>query len=285
MKAKVLFLAVFMVIFPFFLARCAWGLDPDWKLVARLAGTVESQKAQQDSWNFIWESRMLKDGDKARTSANSRAKICLADQSVLTIGESSLVEMSEFKMTPQSRTVKLKLEFGKLRSRVEKFLGKDSRFEVTTPNAVLAARGTDFLVDQEKVTRQFGAGGCYVVVFSGTVNIHAPTGNFTLLPGQTGLVTTGGQFFLNPPQITTGGGTPAAGPPAGGGDDLHGGGQGRGVDSDLWRPDTGGTPPGGTTPQYDIVLQGASSGNPSPQGQIIINPNTGNTGSLPIIIK
>lgn len=283
MKMKVFFLAVSLVIFPLFLARCAWGLDPDWKLVARVTGTVESQKAQQDSWNFIWESRMLKDGDKARTSANSRAKICLADQSVLTIGENSLVEMSEFKMTPQSRIVKLKLEFGKLRSRVEKFLGKESRFEVTTPNAVLAARGTDFLVDQEKVTRQFGVGGCYIVVFSGTVNVNTPTGAYSLIPGQTGLVTTGGQFFLNPPQVSTGGGTPS-GPPAGGGEPPSGTG-----DADLSKPDPGEPPPGGGPPSGGIVLGGAassgSSGGPPQQGQIIINPNTGNTGSLPIVIK
>jgi len=273
LKMRAFFLAVSLFVFTIFLVRCAWGLDPDWKLVARLNGTVESQKAQQDSWNFIWESRMLKDGDKARTSANSRAKICLADQSVLTIGENSLVEMSEFKMTPQSRIVKLKLEFGKLRSRVEKFLGKESRFEVTTPNAVLAARGTDFLVDQEKVTRQFGVGGCYVVVFSGTVNINTPTGAYSLLPGQTGLVTTGGQFFLNPPQVSTGGGSPSVLPPG---------------DPDLSLPDPGEPPPGGGHPHHDIVLGGSSSGShggPPPSGQIIINPNTGNTGSLPIIIK
>lgn len=284
MKMRAFFLMISLVVFVVFLVRCAWGLDPDWKLVARVTGTVESRKAQQDSWNFIWESRMLKDGDRARTSANSRAKICLADQSVLTIGENSLVEMSEFKMTPQSRIVKLKLEFGKLRSRVEKFLGKESRFEVTTPNAVLAARGTDFFVDQGKVTRQFGVGGCYIVVFSGTVNVNTPTGAYSLLPGQTGLVTTGGQFFLNPPQVSTGGGTPS-GPPAGGGQGGHPP-SGTG-DTDLSKPDPGEASPGGGSHPLEIVLGGSSSGSSGghPQGQIIINPNTGNTGSLPIIIK
>lgn len=257
--------------------QAAWAVDPQWKLVARVAGTVESQKAEQDTWNFIWESRMLKDGDKARTAADSRAKICLADQTVLTIGENSLVEMSQFKLTPQSRIVKLKLEFGKLRSRVEKFLGKESKFEVTTPNAVLAARGTDFYVDQEKVTKQFG-GGCYVIVFSGTVNVNTPTGLFTLLPGQAGLVTSAGQFFLNPPQIQTGGG---AAPPPGGGEPPRGG-----RDADLTQPD-----PGERPPQSDVRLGGgirvteSSSNGPQPGSGIIVRPETGNTGALPIIIK
>ncbi|MCL5773379.1 MAG: FecR family protein [Firmicutes bacterium] len=149
-------------VFMFILAICtllllpqpSMATSPDWKLVVKVSGRVESQKADQTAWVGIWQSRMLKDGDKARTLENSIANIRLADQTIIKMGSSTVVEISKFQMNEQSRIAKLKLDIGALRVKTGKFTGKESKFEVKTPNGVLAARGTDFLIVQEKVTRQ-----------------------------------------------------------------------------------------------------------------------------------
>lgn len=176
-------------------AKAATG---EWKLVVKIKGDVESQRADESQWNKIWQSRILKDGDKARTQDNSMAKIRLSDQSVVLIGSNTLVEVSEFKLTDNARTAKIKLILGKIRVKVGQFMGDSSKFEVTTPNAALAARGTEFYVDQEKVAKQDSAGATKIIVFDGDILVITKTGEFLLSAGQTAMVDMQGQFFLNP---------------------------------------------------------------------------------------
>lgn len=174
-----------------------FALGRDWKLVIKVKGTVESQKAGQTGWDSIWSSRMLADGDKAKTLDDSRAKVKLADQSIFLIGSNSLVEMSQFKLTPESRIAKFKLLVGKIRVKAEKFLGGKSDFEITTPNCVLAARGTEFYVEQEKISPNPG-GDTKMIVFSGSVSVTSKTEHYVVEAGQTAIINTAGSIFVNP---------------------------------------------------------------------------------------
>ncbi|MCL5773378.1 MAG: FecR family protein [Firmicutes bacterium] len=180
-----------------FLLLPGWGISPNWKLVVKLTGTVESQKADQTSWVGIWRSRMLEDGDKARTLDKSLANIRLADQSIIKMGPNTVVEMAKFQLTEQSRLAQLKMDAGVIRVKVGKFSGKESKFEVKTPNAVLAARGTDFYVKQEKVTKQGPGGNTNIIVFSGVLDVNNGRTSITLLAGNTCTVTPGGVLIPN----------------------------------------------------------------------------------------
>lgn len=314
---------VLLVLFAIFLyATPVYSASDDWKVVIRVDGTVQSQKYQQVAWDNIWQSKMLKDGDKARTLKDSRANIRLADNSVITIGENTTVQMTDFKLTPQSRIAKLNLLAGKLRIKVGKFFGKESKFEVTTPTAVLAARGTDFYVEETSKNEQASlvslapAGSLTVMVFEGSVNANVGGQSFTVPAGQMITATPGG-ILINPlPQVTAPAPTVAS---TGGGEQQQGQDQGQQQQGQDQGQQQGpgkqgaGTPP----PKVDVDLTAAGYGAPSPQagggtyyvvggtptkppatgtcgtiggatrpgGQPIFNPNNQDTGSLPVTVQ
>lgn len=265
-----------------FLIQPCWSISPDWKLVVKVNGTVESQKADSTKWVGIWQSRMLKDGDKARTLDNSRANIRLADQTVVQVGSNTVVEIAKFQLTEKSRFAELKLTAGKVRINVGRFTGKESKVQVTTPNAVLAARGTDFFVEQEKVTKQGVGGNCILIVFSGIVNVNAGGGTFTVFGGNTCTITGGGMILPNFTNFPSGGGG------------MIGGGGGQGGppagDADLSNP--GGPPPNQPPPAGHIISNfgGTPGGNMPPPGggtgpgSIIIPPSENQSGSIQVEI-
>lgn len=87
--------------------------------------------------------------DIIETHQASRTKALFEDDSMLTVGEHSRIEITEFVFKPQEsmRSVIVNLVAGKLRALVGKvFAESGSRFEIHTPTAVAAARGTYFIV-------------------------------------------------------------------------------------------------------------------------------------------
>jgi len=98
--------------------------------------------------------------DVIETQVISRAKALFEDDSILTVGENSRVEVNEFIYDPANnqRSTILRLFQGKARALVGKlFAGLGSKFEVHTPTAVAAARGTYFVVwIEEKASQKMG---------------------------------------------------------------------------------------------------------------------------------
>ena len=87
--------------------------------------------------------------DVIETQRGSQAKALFFDDSLLTIGEHSRVEITEYLFDParDKRCLVVKLLSGAVRVLVGKvFTGTGSKFEIHTPSAVAAARGTYFVV-------------------------------------------------------------------------------------------------------------------------------------------
>ncbi len=87
--------------------------------------------------------------DVIQTQAESRTKALFQDDSMLTVGENSRVEIDEYIYNPEKnvRQAIVKLMQGQVRALVSKvFKANGSRFEIHTPSAVAAARGTYFTV-------------------------------------------------------------------------------------------------------------------------------------------
>ena len=87
--------------------------------------------------------------DLLETQADSRTKALFQDDSILTLGENSRVEINEHVYDPANnqRSTVLRLVNGRLRVLVGKlFVGAGSKFEVHTATASVAARGTYFVV-------------------------------------------------------------------------------------------------------------------------------------------
>ena len=95
----------------------------------------------------------LQDGvlfkDVIQTQHDSRTKALFQDDSMLTVGENSRVEIDEYIYNPEKnvRLAIVKLMQGQVRALVSKvFKANGSKFEIHTPSAVAAARGTYFTV-------------------------------------------------------------------------------------------------------------------------------------------
>ena len=124
--------------------------------------------------------------DLIETQATSRAKAMFQDDSILTVGENSRVEISEHVYDPANnqRSTVLKLTQGKARALVGKlFAAAGSKFEIHTPTAVVAARGTYFVVWIEEGTKTGDAGTIRPVLFGGQ-DLAQDVG---LPPGTTGV--------------------------------------------------------------------------------------------------
>jgi hypothetical protein len=125
------------------------------------------------------------------------------------VGENSRVEVNEFIYDPANnqRSTVLRLLQGKARALVGKFFaGPGSRFEVHTPTAVAAARGTYFVVwIEEKTSQKVGmneTGTVRAVSFQGLEVAELPAGGTGVANiGSSGDVafTSGGQTVLVPP--------------------------------------------------------------------------------------
>lgn len=86
-------------------------------------------------------------GDIVRTKSRSRAQISFVDGSKVNMAQKSRVEIKAFSYNKEKKERKsiLRTFRGKLRALIPKFfLGDNSKFEIETPTAVAAVRGTDF---------------------------------------------------------------------------------------------------------------------------------------------
>jgi hypothetical protein len=125
--------------------------------------------------------------DVIETARESRSKALLNDDSILTVGEHSRVEITEhlYDLRQNVRTVVVNLVRGKVRALVGKvFTGTGSKFEIHTPSAVAAARGTYFVVwhvDGISGIANVGVHGA-VDFQSGDSMVRVEPGNFSIVP-------------------------------------------------------------------------------------------------------
>lgn len=128
-------------------------------------------------------------GDSITAGPDSRAKVVMSDKNILNISPDSKVVIEKYTNDPKSdsRSVELKVEYGKVRAQVEqKYDGEKNKFNIKTPTAVAGVRGTDFITGFNRQTRQSS-----IVTFSGMVAVGTPGPKGEILnavfvrPGQT----------------------------------------------------------------------------------------------------
>ncbi|OGL49425.1 MAG: hypothetical protein A3H37_07040 [Candidatus Schekmanbacteria bacterium RIFCSPLOWO2_02_FULL_38_14] len=121
---------------------------------AKVAGTVISKQGKvfvlhegENEWKEILLRGKVYEKDTIETKDKSKAKILFLDESLMNIGENSKMEITEQNYEPGKKRVSLYNVFsGKVRVLVGKVSGEESRFEVKTPTALAAVRGTEFFV-------------------------------------------------------------------------------------------------------------------------------------------
>jgi FecR protein len=119
-------------------------------------------------------------GDQIITGTNGRVTITLTDRSQLELVESSTLLVSENTLNSNGTRARTAITLlgGLVRSFVSFTPGSPPNFEVHTPNAVAAARGTTYDTDYQNNVNRLGYAYCKefsdVSVFNGTVEVNNP---------------------------------------------------------------------------------------------------------------
>ena|SRR5271165_1695700 len=115
-------------------------------------------------------------GDRIVTGPNGHAVIVLNDQSRLDLGPASSITLDQFTISGGATTARISLFSGVMRSLVNAASGgAATNYQVHTPNAVAAVRGTKFDTAYSENVIRPGYQGCErytdVSVYTGTVNL------------------------------------------------------------------------------------------------------------------
>ena len=152
--------------------------------VDSLRGDVDLKRTGSTQWTRLVaeEKPRLQAGDELRTARASTVDVFMDDGSRI-----KLAPLSAFKMAEETKdAVSLGLYFGRVRSWVKKF---SKKFEVRTPSAVCAVRGTDFMVSADS------EGNSRVEVYEGSVLTGDSKGNSGLVrEGQFSDIPNGGRM-------------------------------------------------------------------------------------------
>jgi hypothetical protein len=83
---------------------------------------------------------------KIKTAANGHATLTFFEGSIIELEGNTEIGLAELGMAGTSSTIKLKQTIGETISRVKKLADPASRYEIETPAAVAAVRGTTMYV-------------------------------------------------------------------------------------------------------------------------------------------
>lgn len=130
----------------------AWLIDhPTTALVIAVEGEVNvvREGAQKEEILRVGDQLSQQDVVKA---LNGTAMIKFADDSRLLLKANSIIRMESLQFYDPSQLVNTRVELlkGRVKAQVEKVTNKNSRYEISTPAAVAAVRGTEFRVAHAK---------------------------------------------------------------------------------------------------------------------------------------
>ena len=138
------------------IAACS-GLSSAWAAKADKAGQVVSVAGKVLVRNIDNPSgpiQMLKTNDLIttgtviNTSSSASVKILMTDRTILDLGPSTLFKVDDYVLGKGSdRTVKMSMDYGKVRASVNQPIGENGAFQIKTKSATMGVRGTEFIVD------------------------------------------------------------------------------------------------------------------------------------------
>jgi uncharacterized protein YfaP (DUF2135 family) len=149
-------------------------------------GDVFLKKAGATTWDTAKVGMTLKPGDTIRAADGAKAEITFFDGSIIELTQDTQILISELSSGTGSTTIRIKQELGGTLSRVQKLVDQQTTFEVETPAAVAAVRGSvmTVTVDEQGVTVVTNLEGDIRATAQG-VEVKIPEGyQCTIIPGQ-----------------------------------------------------------------------------------------------------
>ncbi|HBE73642.1 MAG TPA: hypothetical protein DDW31_06115 [candidate division Zixibacteria bacterium] len=142
-------------------------------------GEVKTQPPKKDDWKKAIFQQPLANGEKIKTWDQSRAEIGFSDGSIIRIDGNSSLDIVDAKKDKAGQQVEAKVWSGKVWANVNK-MSKKSKFELESPTAVAAIRGTVYrmAVSPDRTTR--------IAVYSGAVAVKPHPDFFMEQKGKAG---------------------------------------------------------------------------------------------------
>ncbi len=183
--------------------------------LANVVGQVEVLSRGTTTWQPAKAGMPLSTGDEVRAAQNSGAEIAMVDGSILMVFAQSRLQVRQLTSEAQTRTSMFHLVVGLVRYVVSQagvtLVGtRQNQFMISTPTAVMAARGTDGILGYSAAaavagtaapkpgvapTAAGGSGGQTTLLCLGGVSA------LVVLPTVPGTVGTGEQIFCENGQI------------------------------------------------------------------------------------
>jgi hypothetical protein len=148
--------------------------------LSQVRGLVEVRSADGDAWQTASVGEQVKAGSRIRTSPLADATLTFFDGSTTVIEpetEIAVVQLDTWQ-DGGGKAIVLRQQVGQTYSHVQPLLDPDARFEIRTPTAVMAVRGTAFALDVET------DGTTRVAVDEGVVDVTAGGSTVSVPAGQ-----------------------------------------------------------------------------------------------------
>jgi hypothetical protein len=191
MKAfiKALKTSLILLLSLFILPICACGGETktgsDFTTMSALHGEVLVKKSGAAEWSPGKVDMKLEKGDIIKSSADSRLTVTFFDGSTIELEPNTEIEITEL-LKNDGNTIRLKQQIGQSISTIRKLADTASRYEIETPAAVVAVRGSQMLlrVTQDGSTFVQNLEGHISVIAQG-LEVAIPTGSAcTVKPGE-----------------------------------------------------------------------------------------------------
>ncbi len=127
-----------------FLAAQTAGASAPREIVLVPEGAVEARQGASSAWTPVQGRARLAEGSEIRTGKNSKAAVFFSDGSTFLLGNSSIFAVED----TSRKKAGFSLKVGRLKAIVSGYFA--SRFQVRTPAAVCAVRGTEFDIEVGK---------------------------------------------------------------------------------------------------------------------------------------
>jgi uncharacterized repeat protein (TIGR01451 family) len=170
-----------------------------------IGGEVLVKRAGMDTWEKATSGTTLQPGDSIKTGGASRAKITFFEGSTVELEALSEVLVSEIGLADTgSTTICLVQQLGKTVSRVQKLTDADSHYEIATPAAIGAVRGSTMVVcvTESGKTEVWNLDGDIRVIVDNVEYLIHEGMKRTIIPGQK----PGPEESIYPPRGGGGGG-------------------------------------------------------------------------------
>ncbi len=114
--------------------------------ILEVHGSIEIQRNNGAIEKNVKPGTRLKLGDQLKSSADSSVAVKFADKSILTLHQNSLIRFDHLTAYGTTGMVDTRMNLlkGRMDTRVTPAVGPGSRFEIKTPSAISAVRGTEY---------------------------------------------------------------------------------------------------------------------------------------------